>query len=176
MSRIMRNLTSASPLLILGCLACIAWTACASDEPNTPPVEGDATATDAEEEPLDVDVEPTCPLSECHSVGDFWVGWDSDGDGALSVWHQEDAERVLWRAGGAVPLLSSAASDVTITESRGSFTVDIARSNQCEQSRIKSLSLEETTVVVDGEFTDCERTFVVRFLSLIHISEPTRPY
>ncbi|MGB0588207.1 MAG: alpha-glucosidase [Myxococcota bacterium] len=162
----MRNLPSASPLLVLVCLACIAWTACTSDEPGTPPVDGDASATDAGEEPLDVDVEATCPLRECHSVGDFWVGWDSDGDGALSVWHREDAERVLWRAGGTVPLLSSAASDVTITESRGSFTVDIARSNQCEQSRINSISLEEATVVVDGEFTDCERTFEVRFTAL----------
>ena len=153
-------------LLIGLCALSIACTGCSESETSpeaSPPTD---TMSSDSVEADDAMSAPSCPLSECHQTGEFWVGWDNEGEGGLSVWHESRPEQPLWSTGARTNLLSSAASDVHITESRGSFTVDISRSNTCEQSTIEGITHHDESVTIEGRYTDCSRTFTLSFRAL----------
>jgi alpha-glucosidase len=165
MSRTARTRPTTSLLMLLGSWS-IAFAACTPSEPPGPANDASLSTEDGDVQGEGHDLESTCPVSPCHAAGAFSIGWDTEGDGALSVWHRDEPERALWRAGASTPALTSAASEVTITESRGSFTVDVARSSRCELSRIESLEADGDAVLVRGVFSDCARTFTLRFSAL----------
>ena len=108
----------------------------------------------------------SCSLDSCFRVGDFWVGLEGEESRTLMVWHHDRQERPLWRGEQGAAMLKSAASDVHITESRGSFTVDITREGVCAQSQLDAITQGEDSVTLEGSFTDCERRFTFQFQAL----------
>ncbi|MDP6945448.1 MAG: hypothetical protein QF464_14970, partial [Myxococcota bacterium] len=119
---------------------------------------GDADAT------VDPDLtETSCAVSVCATIGKFSIEWGGEADSTLSIRHVDQAQESLWHSTDEVPLLTSSASDVTITDSRGSFTFDVEHRETCQESVIQGVDQTHDAVVLNGAFADCESTFIITF-------------
>jgi len=165
------NLKPTLHLMALITLLSFSLLACSGDDDSPPPTGGDAAADAGDAHLSDgrdtETIEPmTCPVTPCLAVGQFWVGWDQEGDGTLSIRHANQMSRVLWQTSVDTPLVTSDISAVNITDSRGSFTVDVERTTRCEGSAIETMELQGEDVVVSGSFADCALTFTMTLKAL----------
>ena len=111
-----------------------------------------------------------CPEESCARAGDFYVDVDLDvdleGSGLIQVRHVDAPEDIIWSTTPDVPLVEADTAPKEVTESRGSFTFDLDRTQACRKSTIDSWEKTPDGPRLIGHFEDCDLNFSFSFAAV----------
>ena len=83
----------------------------------------------------------------------------------VSVVHASNPSRLLWSTVPGEGFVAAAAAEATITENRGSFTIEDKILRSCDRQTVEEVSTSGGTVTISGrlEGQDCDTGYSMRF-------------